>query len=390
MKWLFYSLGLLALLVAALIVAPMVLGDRGYVLITLGDTAIEMTVVSLVISFVVLALAWWVLKRLFFWIMSLFKGSHRWFGALGERKRQVAFFRGIQCLAEGENHQSLHYLGKTSNGDFDGVNYLAAAQAAHDSGDIAHARRMLELAEDYDNARIAAVLMQSRIDLSEGKTDSALARIDTLDEKQQHHPKVIALKARLMAEKGQWQALEDKLSDWRKHIRKDDYVSWSRRIAKGKFAEIASKQGAHQLKAYWDSLPRKIRHDTAYRAAYTEQLLEQGMHSEAQDLLLKWQKSGPDPVLFPLLKSLNLANATPTIQALEGWIKRDDENVELYSALGHVAHNAGDDELAEKVLMRATKIAPRQEDLLLLAQISERRQDTTQALTFIKQGMHIQ
>lgn len=390
MKWLLYSLGLLALLVGALLVAPMLLGDRGYVLITLGDTAIEMTVVSLVISLIVLALAWWVVKRLFFWIISLFKGSHRWFGALGERKRQSAFYRGLQSLAEGRYEKALQYFSKTNNGDFDGVNYLAAAQAAHDSGDISHARRMLDMASDYDNARIAAVLMQARLDLTDGQADSALNRINELTDDEQHHPKVIALKAKLMAEKGQWQALEDNLGEWRKHIDKTDYIAWSRRIAKGKFAEIASKQGANQLKVYWDSLPRKMRQDTAYRAAYAEQLLEQGMHSEAQHCMLKWQKSGPDPVLLPLLKSLNLANATPTIQALEEWIKRDDQNVELYSVLGHVAHHAGDDELAEKVLMRATKIAPRQEDLLLLAQISERRQDTTQALTFIKQGMHIQ
>ena len=46
MKWLAIALAVLAAFVVALIVGPMLLGDKGYVLISLGNTAVEMTVIS--------------------------------------------------------------------------------------------------------------------------------------------------------------------------------------------------------------------------------------------------------------------------------------------------------------------------------------------------------
>ncbi|MEW9797973.1 heme biosynthesis HemY N-terminal domain-containing protein [Alteromonas sp. CYL-A6] len=387
MKWLVYALLLVGILIAAMIVAPMILGDSGYVLITLGDTAIEMTVISLVISVIALAIAWWVIKRLALRLLSLFTGSHRWFGVLGQIRREKAFYQGIQALAEGQSARALTLLSKTSNGDFDGVNYLAAAQAAIDEGEPVHARRMLEMACDYDNARVAATMMKGRLLTEQGHSEEALALLNALDEDAQKHAGVIGMKARLMAQLGHWEELEHKLGEWRKHLSKSQYVSWSQRIAKGKFAEIASKQGANALKQYWETLPRKMRADTAYRAAFIQQLLEQGMHNDAQQRLLEWQKGGPDAVLFGFFKALNLPNAAPTVQQLEKWIKHDPENASLYSTLGNVAHNAGDDVLAEKALLKAIKLSPNQHDLMVLSQISENRQDPKQALSFVKQGM---
>ena len=46
MKWLAIALAVLAAFVVALIVGPMLLGDQGYVLFTLGNTAVEMNIIS--------------------------------------------------------------------------------------------------------------------------------------------------------------------------------------------------------------------------------------------------------------------------------------------------------------------------------------------------------
>ncbi|KTF07151.1 heme biosynthesis protein, partial [marine sediment metagenome] len=59
----------------------------------------------------------------------------------------------------------------------------------------------------------------------------------------------------------------------------------------------------------------------------------------------------------------------PSLRLLESWIKQDEENVELYSTLGQVAFNSGDDVLAEKALLKASKMQSRKEDYLLLSAI---------------------
>ena len=389
MKWLAIALAVLAAFVVALIVGPMILGDKGYVLISLGETAVEMTVISFCILVIGAVIAWYVLSRLTLWALSLITGSHRWFGTLGERKRKRAFYDGLHAMAAGDIELAQKSLGKTTNGDFEGVNYLASAQIALTSGELNKARYFLEQASDYANAKVAATVMQARIDISEGKHIEALEKLNALDEKDQENKQVIRLKAQILAELGKWQELQNKLSGWRKALAKEDYKAWSQRIAKGKFAEIASKQGAVELKSYWEDLPRKMRNDDIYQAAYVQQLLDQGMHSDAQTLLVEWQKRGPNSSLFPLFTQLNIPDSSPSLRLLESWIKKDEKNIELYSTLGQVAFNSGDDVLAEKALLKATKMASRKEDLLLLSAISERQHDTATALQLYKEGQQI-
>lgn len=389
MKWLVIALAVLAASIIALIVGPMIMGDTGYVLISLGSTAIEMSIISFAIIVICALLAWYIVYHFVLWAISLLTGSHRWFGALGERRRKRAFYQGLHALAAGDLEGARKLLSQTTKGDFDGVNYLASAQIAMHKGESQKAEYLLLQAADYDDAKVAATIMMARLDADNGDHEAALEKLNGLSEEQARHPQVIKLKAALFAELSDWTSLEENLSSWRKLLSKENYTKWSQRIAKGKFSEIASKQGAAELKTYWSNLPRKMRHDDAYRGAYIQQLLEQGMHTDAQSALVEWQKRGPNPVLFPLFNQLNLANAAPSIQLLESWIKQDEENPALYSTLGHVAHNSGDDVLAEKALLKATKLNANKEDLLLLAAISERKQDAMAALQYFKEGQQV-
>ncbi|MBU3023714.1 heme biosynthesis HemY N-terminal domain-containing protein [Aestuariibacter sp. A3R04] len=385
MKRLIYAILLIVALLAAMLIAPQVVGDKGYVLISMGTVNIEMTVVSLCISLLVVGIGSWILWRFISRLFGLVSGSRNWFGGLSRRKRQRKFYRGFHALAEGDLEGAKKAFQDTTDGDFDGVNYLAAAQVAHALNEPDRVALLLERAAEYDNAKVAACIVLARNDLAQGKQQRALDRLNELDEKAAQHPQVIRLKARAMGELGQWQTLQEQLPQWRKPL-KEDYVTWAQTVAKGKFAEIASKQGANALRQYWQKLPRKMRNDDAYRAAYAQQLLEQGMHKDAEACLVEWQKKGPHAVLLPLMAQISMPNPTAAIALLEKWIKQDSENPALYSTLGHVAFNAGDDALAEKVLLKAVKLQENQRDLMALAEISERRHNDAQALSLYKRG----
>ena len=92
----------------------------------------------------------------------------------------------------------------------------------------------------------------------------------------------------------------------------------------------------------------------------------------------------------PLFKQIKLPNPAAAITKLEGWLKHDDLNVALLSALGHIAFNANDKVLAEKALAKAIKLGNRQEDLILMATIKESQDDQKQALQLYKQSMRTQ
>jgi len=386
MRRLVIIVGVIIALLAALIVAPQVVGDKGYVLISMGSLVIEMTVVSLAISLLVAIVLIWVLLKILGVVKGWLTGSRQWFGRLSRKKRQRSFYRGVQAYAQGELMQARKAFEQSLEGDFDGANLLLAAQVAFELGEPKRAAELLDHASDYEHCAVAARVQQARMLKREGNPEAALVVLDKLNEKQAAEKSVVQLKADCLAQAGQWQTIQTQLPQWRKTLKKDA-VPLAQRAAKGKFSELASKQGANALKQYWAELPRKKRHDEAFRAAYVEQLLEQGMHQDAEECLVQWQNHGPEASLMPFFKALQMPNPAAAIALLESWIKRDDTNRQYYSLLGHVAYNANDLNLAERALLKAVKLNETREDLLLLAQISERQQDNTKALAFYKQGM---
>lgn len=386
MKKLLLSSLLILVVLALLLVAPQLVGEKGYVLISMGDLLIEMTVVSLVISVVVGLIVLYVLYRLGSALIGLFSGSWAWLGNLSRRRQQRNFYRGIQAFAEGELEAANKAFADTRQRDFDGVNYLIGAQVAYQLDNWQQCQEQLHQAADYPHSRLAAVLMEARMLLRRNQPEDALKVVNSLEDKDADHRQVIRIKADCLAQLGQWQEIQNQLPQWRKTLKKDA-VPLAQRAARGKFAEIASKQGANALKQYWQDLPRKKRNDPAFRAAYAEQLIEQGMHKDAQDSLVEWQRSGPDEYLLPLFRAISMPQPTAAIQLLESWLKKDSENAQLYSILGQLAFNAGDLALAERVLLKAVKLEESPADLMLLAQISERQHEDSKALAFYKQGM---
>ncbi len=107
-------------------------------------------------------------------------------------------------------------------------------------------------------------------------------------------------------------------------------------------------------------------------------------NKSAQRIALYLIKNKQD-LMMPLSESIELTAAS--IKKLEAWLKQDSLNVELLSALGHIAFNANDKQLAEKALAKAIKLGNRREDLALMASITESQDDQKQALQLYKQSM---
>ncbi len=386
MKKLIFKLLFIAVVLIALVAAPSLIGEKGYVLISMGNLVVETSVVALGIMLFGAVVVWILVSMLFGKVWRFTRLSGSWFGGRAQRKKQRAFYRSIQALAEGEWDAATKAAEIAEQGEFEGVNYLVSAQAAVARGRQDTATRKLNEAAEYPSSALAARVTLARMALAAHQPKDALAELNKLDDKQKATKPAISLRVQALSESNQWATLESELDGYKK-VLGEQYTVWSKQIAKGRLAEVASKQGAIQLKTFWESLPRKQRNDVGYQAAYAEQLLAQGMHQEAQSVLLGWQKRGPQSAFLPLLKQLALPNPAPTIQALEKWIKADEENAELYRVLGQVAYRANDLALANKALQKAMKLQPTQEGLLLLAEINEKTRDHESALSYYKQSI---
>jgi HemY protein len=384
---------LLAILIAGLIAGPYLIGHKGYVLIALGHWTVEMSVISLglmltgaILAFLLLE---WLIKRL----LTLATGSRQWLGNWGERRRRKSFSQGLIALEENNLAEAEKHLARVDSDRFSGLDLLLAAQAALRSGQPDKAREKWTQALDYPSCALAARLHLSELALAQHNPARALALLSELDDKQQRHPQVAALWARALAASGKWRVLQEKLGNWKKALGKEATEQWMYRAAQGILAEVASKEGANQLKVFWQQQPRIRRQDPAYQAAYIQQLLAQRMDADAEQLLVEWQKKGPHPLLLPLFRELKSVNPVKAIRTLEDWLKRDDKNAELLSVLGQLSAHAGDLRLAEKALSKALYLRPdhkeSQQDRLRLARVKELQQDDKQALNLYKQSLAV-
>lgn len=373
-------------LMIALVISAMIFDDRGYVFVEFSGYAIEMNVMSLAISLILIFVGMLLFNWLVKLCLNMASGSRNWIGNRGTRKKQSTFKKGLIALAENNYSAAKQAFAKIENDDFDGINLLAAAQTELQLGEPQNAKNLWHKAAEIESSALAANLNLIRFALENNQAENALALIDTLNDKQRNEPLVIQLWAKALDQTGHWHTLQNKLPAWKKALG-SDYDALTQQASSGNFAEIASKEGASQLMASWQALPRSVRKDPAQQAAYIQQLLNQGMHSEAEKALVEYQKSEPQPLLVPLFKQIKLPNPSAAMKKLEGWLKHDDSNVELLSALGHLAYNSNDKVLAEKALSRAIKLANNQQDLRLMAELKESQQDQEQALLLYKQSM---
>lgn len=378
---------LLIFLVAGLIAGPHFVGEKGYVLIALKNTTIEMSVISLgimvfvsVIGFLILE---WTLKR----IVGAVTGSHNWLGGWGERRRQRLYITGMQALAEGDLSTAQKLLTKTIKADFDGVNLLALADVEAKQGHAERALQYWEQASAIKGCELAAKLNMARFEINQKNGEQALTVINSLSIQQKQKPNVIVVWAGALAAAGEWHTLRERLENgWKKSLG-THYEYWAELASREDFAAIANKEGANELIQEWQKLPRGVKKDIPHQKAYIEQLIDQGMHQEAEKVLVTAQKSGPQTALLPLFKSLQLPKPTDSIKLLEKWIKKDNQNAVLYSTLAHVAYHAGNQILAEKALNQALEIANHPEDILLLAEIKSQQANSEEALALYKKGI---
>lgn len=385
MKKLLIILLILFLIVCGLYLGPKLAAYQGYVLIVLEQGTLQMSVLGslLVLTLGLISLA--VLAWLVLYLYGVLSNSQKWFFGFNRRKQRNAFRQGLLALAEGDSQNAIKQLNKVTSSDFSALNLLANAEAHLQQGNPEQAMILWQQAAEHPKAQLAADLQRMRHYMQTQRPEQTLALINTLSEKQQKHPKVIRLWAGALAANGDWQALNQHLAGWKKALGKDYDYFWQQ-ASRGNFAQIASSEGANQLKQTWQALPRATRNNPAQQAAYIQQLIDQGMHLDAEQALVDYQKKQLQDELFPLFKKLKIANPIASLRFLEQAIKRDSDNAALYSTLGHLAYQGKDLDLAEKSLAKAIQLANQAEDVLLLAEVSEAKHNAPQALQLYKQS----
>ena len=319
------------LLVAAMLAAAVgyhwLASDPGYVLVRLGSTNYETTVVVAVVALVLLWALISVIWRLARWPLRL------WFRRVRKKSRE-RLANGLVALAEGR--------------------YLRA-------------EKELARATQYRELRAPALLATARAALALGET----ARVDAaLDEAAETAPgAALALRARLKRERGQhaeaYQLLAAEArtttlvpAAWVEYIEAAlatgdaaaamtalEPLARTQALAPATFAALEARvlaavlgaqRSADGLNAQWAALTRAQRRVPAALAAYARRIAELGQPlagmSEVEAYL---RKDWSEPVVLAYAELAGVGTGARLRQA-EGWLKQHPNSVVLLTALGRL------------------------------------------------------
>ncbi|MBL0589847.1 heme biosynthesis HemY N-terminal domain-containing protein [Aeromonas veronii] len=378
---------LVAVMVAGLIFGPQASGNKGYVLIALGNYTIESSVTSAVILAVLfygaLLIVEWLLGRVF----GLRRKTLGWYGSRRRRKANQQTVAATLAMAEGHYSQAEKLMIKgASNSDTPLLNYLSAAKAAQARGDDARRDQYLQKAqEENPKAELALTLTQTQLQIEQGQYDTALAMLESVYALNPRHPMVLDQLRQVHLARQDWSALCDLIPSLHKvgkltPKQEEDLLqqAWS-----GRLQQAAGS--LETLKAVWQDLPRKLRLEPELLACYGDLLRQLGADSEAATLWQEALRKQPMPQLLARLPKLKLDSYQPLLALLQ----KQQGQPEVDTALAQLYLLAGQLDDAQKLLEQEVERAPSAAAYHALGQLMDKRRLTNKANEYYRQALEL-
>ncbi|MEN9531844.1 MAG: hypothetical protein RIQ83_1068 [Pseudomonadota bacterium] len=376
---------LVAVMVAGLIFGPQASGNKGYVLISLGNYTVESSVTSAVILAVLfyaaLLIVEWVLGRLF----GLRRKTLGWFGSRRRRKANQQTVAATLAMAEGHYIQAEKLMLKgASNSDTPLLNYLSAAKAAQARGDDVRRDQYLQKAqEEHPKAELALTLTQLQIE--QGQYDTALAMLESAYALNPRHPMVLDQLRQVHLAREEWTALIDLIPALHK-VGKLTPKQEEALLHQAWRGRLKSASGALEtLRPVWQELPRKLRQDPDLLACYGDRLRQLGADQEAAELWLDALRKQVSPQLLARLPRLKLDNYQPMLTLLQ---KIQDQPA-AEAALAQIYLLAGQLDEAQRLLEKAVETAPSAAIYNALGQVMDKRRLTNKANEYYRQALQL-
>lgn len=381
---------IIAILAAGLIIGPSIAGQKGYMLLAVGEYTIETTatvfIVTLVLFYVLLLFVEWLLGKIF----GIGHKTRTWF--VGRRRRKAVKYTqsGMQALVAEDYAVAEKMLLKGAKGnDLALLNYLNAATAAQELGHEAKRDDYLRLAQEKNpGAGLAVGITQTRLQYQEGQYEPALIGVRQLSQEYGRHPALLRLQKDIYLATGQWPELMTTLDTLasQKLIEAHELHELKQQAYAGWFDAVANTEGSSGLIALWQSFGRKEKYQADVLVPLCERLIALKSHKEALQLLLEGINKDSDPRFLACLTQLQLSDYHPLLVNLEKKANKQP-SAQLHSTLAQLYLKEGKPELAETHLQQAIALQPTPADYLLLAGLAEQREDIAQANGYYRQSL---
>lgn len=311
--------------------------DPGYVLLAHGrhtiETSLMVGLLCLILFYLLLYWTW----RFLHWLLDPQRGR---------RKANSKTIRGLIAFAEGDWHNAEKLMAKGAVGnDIALINYLTAAQAAHEQGEEDRRDDYLRLAhQTVKGVDIAVGLSKARLQFQSEQWEECLATLVQLkkNEKLPSYPYVIKMLSQVYVQLQDWDSLLELLPDLKKRkvLEAEEYQELELRCYEGKLKQAQRGSGDDrltQVQQIWQKIPRKQHQHIALVQAYAEALIHLNAGVEAEKILTDTLRKQWDDNLARLYGIVRGADAAKQLLWAENWLKERPNNAMLLLTLGRLS-----------------------------------------------------
>jgi len=368
----------------------------GFVLVSVGSTAVQFTLWTGVVA----VLALWVLFRVLISLVRalVMPGMHlsRNWKVKKQQKNSRLTYRGLLDLAEGRWASACKQLSKSAaDSELALINYLGAASAAAELGNEQEARRLLSLAEKADSRNEMAVsLTRVRLLVSNGDYAEALPILQGLHGGHPKHPYILSLLERTYRNLQQWDQLEKLLADLRANKAMDAEglhqleisirEAQLRKLSDNLDPDMAKNKQA--LADLWGRTAKNVRSSPAVIANHAALLAQLGEASLAEKELRKAIKNTWDKRLLETYAQLD-GDTAQRLKIAEGWLKEQANNGDLLLTLARLCKRSELWGKARDYLEAALKLESRSETYAELAEVMGHLGEHDKSLQLYRQGL---
>lgn len=326
-------------LIAGIIIGPEIAGNQGYVLISAANQTIEMSFVTLIIIIVMAFASLFLLEFIIRKIFLISSSTRGWFSVRNNQRARILTNNGLLKLLEGDWKQAEKLVLKgAAHSDAPLLNYLAAAEAAQNRGDIENRDHYLQKAADFDHDTLVTTLTRAKLQYRQGQYEEALASLQGLLKDNPKNEILLHLLKDTYQQLEDWQALLRLLPSLKhvKSISKSEIHALELDAECGLMKHIAIQKGKEGLLAHWNSLSRANRQEIPLIACLVKQLISRQADAEAYGILRESLKKHPDEKLISLVPELSLHDYHPAITKLQDLLRHNQNNPNTHSALGQL------------------------------------------------------
>ena len=347
-------------------ISPFLIDEKGYILIAMGNTTIELTVLSAGIMLTLFFIALIISLKLLRGGINFSFGTWNKLAFAGQRRGIANFNKGLAAYMLEDYSQAEELFAKSAIPSKRKQSaYLLAASASAKLDLNSNTNHYLTLLEKetvkLKDVGLESVIVNIKLLMNQDKTETyakARALIDENHKQIGHDARLLALEIDLCIIEQRFAKAVQYIATARKEktIIDETVQVWEQLTFYGSFNESIKQHDSKALFDNWNGLSRKVKQREVVLIAYCKVLAENEIIEPLNKLLVPLFKKSPSSDFLKQIRNLPIKSADELIAIVQKQLHKDAHNGKWLSCLGHLALMSKQYSMAEKAFGSLIKL----------------------------------